>query len=58
MQTLNTDNNSLYTTGEILDLEPSRILDTQINRAKLYMKWEKEFDGKDYKLVARWLLKD
>jgi hypothetical protein len=58
MQTLNTDNNSLYTTGEILDLERSRILDTQINRAKLYMKWEKEFDGKDYKLVARWLLKD
>ncbi len=58
MQTLNIDNNSLYTTGEILDLEPSRILDTQINRAKLYMKWEKEFDGKDYKLVARWLLKD
>jgi hypothetical protein len=58
MQTLNTENKSLDTTREILDLEPSRILDTQVNRPKLYMKWEKEFDGKHYRLVARWLLQD
>lgn len=49
MQILNTDN-------EHVDIETSLTQNIPHTRPKLYMKWEKQFDGKRYTLVARWIV--
>jgi hypothetical protein len=53
MQTLNSVNNST----DSLEVSSFESVTTKIKstRPKLHMKWEKEFDGKRYRLVARWV---
>lgn len=56
MKTLNTVNDSLDNL-EISSLD-SVTQKNQSTRPRLIMKWEKEFDGKRYTLVARWVVED
>lgn len=53
MKTLNIINNSLNTSKSIPDSVTQK---TQNIRPRLSMKWKKEFDGKRYKLIARWVV--
>jgi hypothetical protein len=57
MQTLNTVKNYQNTTLETSGLD-SVIEKIHSTRPRLSMKWEKEFDGKRYNLVARWVVED
>ena len=50
--------NNVDITEEIADSTIVPIPENQAVRPMLHMKWEKEFDGKRYNLVARWVVED